>query len=226
MKKKINISNKTLNLINKKQIKPIPKWEFVVKNWGLWSGLILCLILLVVGFGFSMFGIIDNIIVPYLWLFIAAIFLLISYFLFEKTKGAYHFPRWQVLFSMLVIALVLGTTFFKMGLASRFDNSLENNFPGYRRMVPMRIQAWSNPQSGYLSGTITKVVDTKNFKLKDFSGKSWTITGSNILIRGRVTIKVGEEIKLIGSQRDDDTFLAKEIRPWTSPGQNMMKENY
>lgn len=225
MKKKINISDKALNIINQKHLKPIPRWEFVAKNWGLWVGLFLCLILLIVGFGISIFGVIDNIIVPYLWLFIAVIFLVISYFLFEKTKGAYHFPKWQVFTAIVLIGLIIGTAFFKMGLASRLDNNLENNFPGYRRVVPMRIQAWSQPQSGYLSGTITKIIDTNNFELKDFSGKFWIIIGNNTLIRGRVTMAVGAEIKLIGSQTGDNAFTVGEIRPWTGMGQSMLKEN-
>ena len=226
MKKKKSISDQTLNIINRKKIKPIPKWEFVSKNWALWSGLILCLILLTLGFTLSIFGVVGNIIVPYLWLFIALTFIVLSYFLFEKTKGAYHFPKWQVIVSIIVLGLVVGTTFFKIGIASRLDNRLENGIPGYRRMVPMRIKAWSNPQSGYLSGTITKIIDTKNFELKDFLGKSWVITGDKILTRGRVTIAVGEEIKLIGSQTNKKTFLVKEIRPWVSKGQNMMKEKH
>lgn len=226
MKKKKSISDQTLGVINLRQIKPIPKWEFIARNWGLWTGLILCLILLVLGFALSIFGIVDNIIVPYLWLFIAAIFFALSYFLFEKTKGAYHFPRWQVIVAIIVLALVVGSAFFKIGLANRLDNSLENNFPGYRRMVPMRIQAWSNPGSGYLSGTITRVVDSDNFELKDFSNKSWIITSNNTLIRGRVVMTVGVEIKLIGSQTGDNAFIVREIRPWTGMGQNIMKENY
>ncbi|HBP51452.1 MAG: hypothetical protein US68_C0003G0003 [Candidatus Shapirobacteria bacterium GW2011_GWE1_38_10] len=226
MKKKKSISDQTLSVINRRQIKPIPRWEFIAKNWGLWTGLILCLILLVLGFALSIFGVVGNIIVPYLWLFIAAIFFGLSYFLFEKTKGAYHFPRWQVVVAIVALALIVGGAFFKIGLANRLDNSLENNFPGYRRVVPMRIQAWSNPGSGYLSGTITKIVDSDNFELKDFSGKSWIITANNTLIRGRVIMTVGEEIKLIGSQTADNAFSVREIRPWTGMGQNMMKENY
>jgi len=225
MKKKINISRQTLALIKSQHIKPIPKWEFIVKNWSLWTGLVLCLILLVVGFALSIFGVVDNVIVPYLWLFIAVIFFIFSYFLFEKTKGAYHFPRHQVILAIIAIALILGGVFFKIGLANRLDHSLENNFPGYRQMVPMRIQAWSQPQSGYLSGTITKIIDANNFELSDFSEKTWNISGQDILVRGLVTLTPGEKIKLIGTQTGANSFSVSEIRPWMGRGQNMMKEN-
>ncbi|MFA5025473.1 MAG: hypothetical protein WC503_03140 [Candidatus Shapirobacteria bacterium] len=225
MKKKINISDRTLNLIKRQHLKPIPKWEFIAKNWSLWSGLILCLILLILGFGLSIFGVVDNIIVPYLWLFIAIIFLLLSYFLFEKTKGAYRFQKWQVIASIAVIGLVIGSAFFKIGLANRLDQQLDRNIPYYRQMVPMKLETWSQPQSGYLSGTITKVIDSDNFELKDFNNKVWSISGQNVLIRGRVTISVGSEIKLIGSKAEGYSFIVEEIRPWVGLGQNMMKEN-
>lgn len=214
MKKKNSISDTTLKLIKKKHLKPIPKWEFIAKNWGLWTALILCLLLLILGFALSIFGVVDNIIVPYLWLFIAIIFFVLSYLLFQKTKHAYHFPRWQVIVVMTALALILGTTFFKIGLARRLDFSLENNIPLYRNVVPMKLQAWSRPELGYLSGTITKIVDNSNFEIIDFSGKSWQISGHNLTIKGRLILKIGTEVKIIGSQSGKDTFIASEIRPW------------
>lgn len=225
MKKKTNLSQQALELINKNQIKPIPKWEFVVKNWSLWAGLILCLFLLILGFGLSIFGVIDNTIVPYLWLFIAGIFLLLSFFLFEKTRGAYRFLRWQVVAVIVVIALLLGGAFFKIGLASRLDQQLDRNIPYYRQVVPIKLETWSRPESGYLSGTITKIIDANNFEIKDFNNKVWNISGQNILVRGRATIELGSEIKLIGSKSGDQSFNALEIRPWVGQGQNRLKEN-
>ena len=224
MKKKKSISDQTLSVINRRQIKPIPKWEFIAKNWSLWLGLIVSLVLLILGFALSIFGVVDNIIVPYLWLFIAIIFFILSYFLFEKTKKAYYFPHWQVITAIIALALIVGGALFKMGLASRLDKSLDN-VPYYRQMVPMKIAAWNNPQSGYLSGTITKIIDNNNFELKDFNDKVWNISGEDILIKGRIAIVRGVEIKLIGSQTTDNTFNVKEIRPWTGMDQNMMKEN-
>ncbi len=214
MKKKNSISDTTLKLINKKHLKPIPRWEFIVKNWGLWTALILCLLLLVLGFALSIFGVVDNIIVPYLWLFIAIIFFVISYLLFQKTKRAYHFPHWQIIIVMTALALILGTTFFKIGLARRLDSSLENRLPLYRHVVPMKLQAWSRPELGYLSGTISKIIDDSNFEITDFSGKKWQINGNNIIIKGRLKLDIGTEIKLIGSQSNKDTFTVSEIRPW------------
>ncbi len=214
MKKKNSISDITLKLIKKKHLKPIPRWEFIAKNWGLWTALVLCLLLLVLGFALSIFGLVDNIIVPYLWLFIAILFFVLSYLLFQKTKHAYHFPHWQVIIAMIVLAFIFGTAFFKVGFARRLDSSLENKIPRYRDVVPMKLQTWSRPELGYLSGTITKIVDDSNFEIIDFSGKTWHISGSNIIVKGRLTLNIGTDIKIIGSQSGKDTFTVSEIRPW------------
>jgi len=225
MKKKINISDKALKLINQNQIKPIPKWEFVFKNWGLWLGFGLCLILLILGISVSWFGLVDNVITPYFWLFIALAFFILAYLLFEKTKKAYHFPKWQIIISIILVGLIIGGVFFKIGLAANLDKQLDKNIPYYRQMVPKKMKVWNNPDSGYLSGTIIKITNNDDFKIKDFNDKVWTIKGQDALIKSRVKMEVGEEIKIVGNKNDNSNFKAKEIRPWNGMNKNMMKEN-
>lgn len=226
MKKKINISDQTLKLITQKQIKPIPKWEFIAKNISLWTGLFISLIILILGFGLSTFGLLDNIIIPYLWLFLTVLFFGLSYLLFTKTKNAYHFTKSQIFLFITMVGLIFGSLLFKIGIASRFDKNLGQRSDLYRQMVPMRLRAWSQPQNGYLSGTINTNDNNSVFTLTDFSGKLWQINFENAIIRGRVNLSINSQIKLIGSQSGNDSFVADEIRPWNGMGQNMMQENY
>lgn len=225
MKKKINISDKTLKLITKNQIKPIPRWEFVMKNLGLWITLLVSLLILIIGISISYFGLIDNLITPYLWYFIVLIFLGSSFILFNKTKRAYRFYSYQVLLPILFLGLVVGGVVFKLGLASKIDRSLESRSVLYRQMVPMRMVVWNNPREGYLSGKIISINNNSDFKIEDFDNNVWNISGTNINIRTRVQMVVGEEIKLIGTQLSNNSFSATEIRPWNGQGQNMLKEN-
>jgi len=87
MKKKTNISDKALELINQQKLKPIPRWEFVVKSWGLWMGFGASLVLLALGIGISWFGLAGNIIVPHLWLLVAIVFVVLAYLLFFRRKN-------------------------------------------------------------------------------------------------------------------------------------------
>ncbi|MBI2464674.1 hypothetical protein HYV64_00895 [Candidatus Shapirobacteria bacterium] len=225
MKKKINISDKTLRLIEQRQIKPIPRWEFIVKNWSIWLGFLTSLLLLMLGVAVSWFGLIDNIITPNLWVVVSIIFLTMSFLLFERTKKSYRFEKWQVGLVIVFVGLLMGGVLFRFGVASRIDRGMESRFSFYRQMVPMRMIVWNNPESGYLSGEIVSIYSASSFVIKDFNGKLWNINGNQPIVRGRVKMVVGEEIKLIGTLVSGDTFDAEEIRPWDGMGQNMMKEN-
>jgi len=224
MKQKINISDKTLKLIHQKQISPIPKWEFVAKNWLLWLGFTISLILLILGVSVSWFGLIDSIITPNLWIVMSIIFLSTSFLLFQKTKKSYRHIKWQVGLAIVIIGIIMGGILFRIGIASRIDRGLDSRYALYRQMVPMRMIVWNNPQSGYLSGEIIRLNSENDFVIRDFNGKQWDIQGKSPVIRGRVKMIVGEEIKLIGTLEDTDTFNVDEIRPWNGMGQNMMKE--
>lgn len=226
MKKKIKISDKALKLINQKQIKPIPKWEFMIKNLGLWLVFVLCLILLGIGISISLFGLVDDIIIPYLWVFFVFIFFGLSYLLFKKTKKSYRFNKSLILIFIILISITAGGILFKTGIANRIDKRLGAKSVYYRQIVPMKMQAWNNPSQGYLSGTIVKIIDNNNFEIKDFSNNSWKINGNNPIIRGRVLMENGQEVKLIGKQTDKNIFIVEEIRPWAGMGRNMLKENY
>lgn len=225
MKKKTNISDKALKLITQQQLKPIPKWEFLIKNCGLWLAFVICLIALILGISVSYFGLFDNLITSYFWIFIALLFLLSSYLLFEQTKKAYRLQKWQVIISLCFVGLIFGGILFKIGIANKIDKNLEMNLPYYRHLVPMKLQLWNNPSQGYLSGSIINLTTVDNFQLQDFNGKLWTIITNSPLIRGRVQMIVGQQIKLIGTQTGEYTFNVVEIRPWTGMGQDMMKEN-
>lgn len=225
MKKRINISNKTLKLINQRQMRPIPRWEFVAKNWSIWLGFGGSLLLVVLGVAVSWFGLIDNIITPDMWIMLALGFFGLSFFIFQKTKKAYRFDKKNVAAVLILVALMFGGILFRMGVASRIDRGMESRFSLYRQMVPMKMVAWNRPESGYLSGEITSLNDQSGFVIKDFNGKEWTVYGDQTVVRGRVKMLVGEEIKIIGLQVDTNTFKAEEIRPWNGMGQNMMKEN-
>lgn len=225
MKKKTNISDKALRLIEQKQMRPIPRWEFVAKYWTLWLGFGVSLLLVVLGVAVTWFGLTDNIITPYMWVVIALVFFGLTFYIFLKTKKAYRFDKKNIAATLVLVALIFGGILFRMGVGSRIDRGMESRFSLYRQMVPMKMVVWNSPESGYLSGEIISINSVSDFVIKDFSGKQWNINGNSPTVRGRVKIEVGEEIKLIGTLESSGTFKVDEIRPWNGMGQNMMKEN-
>lgn len=225
MKQKINISESTLKIIASNNLKPIPKWEFVAKNLGTWGVVGICIVLLVLSIGVAWFGIADDIITPYLWLIFVAVFAYLSTLIFYKTKRGYRVEKWQVTTVMIFLGVIIGGMIYRIGMASLIDRKLENNFGLYRMMVPMKTIVWNNPKQGYLSGEIINFTSANNFQVKDFENNIWQITSHNPIVRGRVKLEIGEQIKLIGKKNNQDEFVVEEIRPWNGQGQNKLKEN-
>jgi 4-amino-4-deoxy-L-arabinose transferase-like glycosyltransferase len=214
MKKQTKISEETLKIIQSKEIKPIPKWEFVAKNWLLWLMILGSLMLAIVGSSLSWFGLAGEEIEPYMGMILAGVFALGAYGLFERTKKAYRIQRWQVLGAIVIIGVVSGGIFYVTGMARNIDRGLEKNVPYYRNLAPLKVETWSQPENGRLSGKIEKILGNKRMEISDFEGKSWVVDFGQALVRGRVEMLVGEEIKVIGVMVQNGVFEASEIRPW------------
>ena len=121
------LSKNILDKITKEQIKPVPKWHFVVMYMALWI-----LILLAITLGSLAFGIIikeitgtewayvgqisesmENglgmiSILPYLWMIVFVICIYIAEIIFSKTRNAYKIaPIWIVIVVLLILLVLL-----------------------------------------------------------------------------------------------------------------------
>jgi len=99
-------------------LSPVDK-EIVINKFGLWAGLIISFFLLVLGISITWYCLVGKEFIPYVWLFIANVFLVLSYLLFEKTRRAYLCQRWQVVTLSAVTAYFIGTTLFILGIVNR-----------------------------------------------------------------------------------------------------------
>ncbi|MFZ5982714.1 MAG: hypothetical protein ACOYS2_04070, partial [Patescibacteria group bacterium] len=76
------------------------------------------------------------------------------------------------------------------------------------------LTVWSSPEKGLLSGEVGPMKGGMVFALLDFEGKRWMVKKEKAIVRPRVFLRPGEAVKIIGEMENEDTFLAKEIRPW------------
>ena len=51
-------------------------------------------------------------------------------------------------------------------------------------------------------------------QVMDADGFIWIVDKENSIIKGRVSVEIGERIKIIGNKTEDNYFRALEIRPW------------
>ena len=230
MEKEIKKSQKLLNEITAKQIKPSPRWHFVLQNYIFWSMFLIFIILGSVAFSIILYAATESdfdllsssgskieflfSILPLLWILFLAIFFLISVFGIRHTKTGYRYPLLKILSANVLLSILLGILFFYTGGAEKIEQIFAENVPVYKSFEERRISRWSNPESGFLAGVILENKNNEIILIEDFNGEQWEINIQNTIIRPRASLGLGGKIKIIGEVLEKDVFVAKEIRRW------------
>lgn len=231
-------SKKIIDKIKKENIKPMPKWYFVVPNTVIW--LVFIILVFIGAAAFSViilsiqqtdFDLISHIthsrielilgLLPFFWIVVLLIFLVAAIFTFRKSKKGYKFG-WPLLLGYSTLAsILLGTLFFLGDGSDWLENTFAEQVSYYESIHEKKQKIWMKPEDGFLSGTIEKV-DTNILQLIDFNAKKWDIDYKDVRIPQRVFLEKGTQIKLIGKITSVNTFQAKELRPWN--GKNGQKK--
>lgn len=224
------LGNKILELIKRNNIKPIPKWELLLRNSFIWFLTIVSIILGSFGFaviihmlrnndwdicrelgGNYLFFFIGSI--PYLWIIFLIISILIGEYYFQHTKDGYRYRAYGIFLAGIIITIIIGSVFYIFGFGQALDNALSKEIPLYEKYANPRTQTWSRPHSGRLGGTIIELSEKPNFKLRDFHGKKWLIINKENLEKTNI-MGVGIKIRITGRQIGPNEFEAWHIRPF------------
>lgn len=222
-----NVSQNILDKIKKEQIKPTPKWHFLLKKWLFWVFFVISIVI-----GSLAFGVMLRLLVhsdwdlapmlcgsywrcffqnlPYFWLLFLLAFIGLAYYHFRHTTTGYRYKSFWIVGGSVVISMLIGFTFFTIGVARHTEEIAEKHLPYYDKMVKHRRDVWQQPEKGHLAGKVVEVKPRKFLMLIDFGKKKWEVTIS----KKHPPIKQGMRIKVIGVQIGDGKFEAKEIRPW------------
>ncbi len=237
-KKKIDIMDNVLDKIEKEDIKPIPKWKFILTNIitgiVISTGLILGIIGLTMSFVYwsrldtDILHINSNVfeilrfILPIFWIVLIIISLAIAYFSFIKSEKGYKYSIGLILISFGLI--VIGSSIFSfyadqyIRFSNQFDRLVLREFNDPRYMM------WNRPDQGFIAGEVTKKLDEELYII-DFMGKSWIVDIRDTRYSMRFDIVEGIKIKIRGELINENTIKAIEIRPWDPPRRGCLQEN-
>jgi len=200
------VSQKTLDFIKKKNIKPVPRSIFILKNLIFWLLYIISLTIGAISTAIIIFDYQNHRLhqIPYIWFFLFLFFIVLSVFNFQKTKKSYLFPLPLILISNLFLSILFGSQVIKLNLNT------------YQKISPQVFTSWQDPKNGYLAGRVISAYSPTKYLFVDLAGNHWQLISPSPLI-------VGTQVKLIGTATDNN-FNIKEIRPWFGCGcQNKMK---
>lgn len=232
--------NKSPNIIDKiknKGIKQRPKWHFTLLRLFRRVCYVLCILIGAISFSiilfasqqsdFDLFSHMSHsrlelflAILPFFWVILLLIFLAFAVIIFRKSSRGYKY-HWLFLFGISAASSILiGTLFFKLGGAHQLEKAFATRVSAYESIQKQKVKAWSNPESGFLAGTLDEI-SKNNWQLIDFNNNYWKIEIEEALISRPVQLESGEKVKLVGDIIKANHFKAIEIRPWDGKRANI-----
>jgi hypothetical protein len=231
-----NLIRDTIDKIEKQRITPEPRHKYLVKKYGLW--LIFATVLVLTALSVSVAY--DNAknldwdlysfmyqsrlayflsTLPYFWIVLIVIFLLVAFFEIRKTETGYRYSRSKILLITIGGIVIFGISMSLLGFGGRLNSELTKEVPFYsQHMMVTKESQWMQPSKGFLAGTIVSVSE-KKLEIEDLNGGDWNINiDTNTSVKPSVEISREEMIKVIGTKTDENNFKAKEIRPWVDKG--------
>jgi hypothetical protein len=220
------LSDKILETIKERHIKPKARVKFILKQIGLWFLIVLALLffgLSLALFSLAMFDINWQLQGPinllfttkFFWFWLVAVVAVGAIFFkdIRLTKYGYRYKAVFIVTVLLLVGVVVGVAFRRNSVLTRIDSGL-SGMPFYQNNSSMMIDMWNRPNDGLLAGQVVAVESSDSFTLKDFNGQEWTVSAHKAIWRHNMTAEVGLEIKLIGTRLGSNGFDATDIRPW------------
>lgn len=235
-------SKNVLEKIKKFEIKPIPKWQFMLKDSFVKVLFGINIFLGSIGFGIVLYLLVNSEVlqdktldttlwerivlgIPYAWILLTIFFVFVAYYNFKNTQEGYRYDVIKIFLLSIFISFFLGSILYFTRLSERLNDLFVEKIPYYTHTLDLREKIWMRTEEGFLAGKIKSVDhEMKLFELIDLEGSVWEVTYGKAMVKSRVQLVEEEEIKIIGKRVSNNVFEALEIRPWGGSGR-FMQEN-
>ena len=223
-----------LEKIKAEKISPKPKWRFLLKNsliWTLGAGSLILgaistsLVFYMMTGEDSGIGRGPNIlealffVIPFFWIICLAIFAVSVFYYIKHTKKGYKYSAKQIILFIVAASLLLGGLLNLIGVDRLIDDELGERAPFYDRVINPRLDYWSNPDSGRLTGMVISQEDVDTYNLIDRNGEVWVIAFTN---DSHEEILIEHPVRLIGKKVAEHQFIIKDVMS-VGPGRGFFK---
>jgi hypothetical protein len=227
-----DISKKTLRKIKEQGIVPRTRGYFLLRRSTVWVLFGLSVVLGSIAASAAIFQIKNTewelfrhfrhsipefvlLFIPYFWGMFLIGFSIVAYYYFRQTKSGYRYRAATAVILSILISVICGMGIYSTGLSERMESLFEENLPFYHGVTAHNRMVWMAPDKGLLAGKIIELPKDEIIRIKDLDGKEWHVNVEGATWRGRLSPSMDLEIKLIGTRTGEESFSAKEIRPWS-----------
>ena len=233
-----NVSQDTLKKIKNKDIKPKPRWHFLLKDYVVWIFGFISLLVGSLSFSVVLYMLVNNdwdiysnisnslwqfilTPLPYFWLLFLLIFIGVAYYNFRHTKGGYKIAVHKLIAGSIIFSILFGSFLYKIGVAQTMDGLVIGNEYFYKKVINRRAGAWSQPDKGLLAGVLIYVEDEEHVTVKGLDGELWQVDVTEAELP-LLPVEISMPLKIIGEVQGDNIFKAKAIFPMK--GMRFMKD--
>lgn len=226
-------SEKLVQAIKEQDIRPYNQSRFIGQRLLLWTSFGIAVALGALAFSVILFAIQQSDfsvlqhlsdsrlelflgLLPFLWLGFLIVFLVLAMWRLQRAPRGYKFNSFRLAAYSALLSILLGTIFFLAGGAQQLEEAFALRVSFYESVQQKKIQVWSMPEAGHLSGQVQFTTQTE-MRLLDFHGQEWSIDFTEAFIPPFLELLPTDTIKLLGTKTGDHTFTAREIRPWGGP---------
>jgi hypothetical protein len=225
------LSKNVIEKIHEKDIKPLPKWMFILGHIAVWVLFVLSILIgsAAVALGLYKLFVVNDwgilgrlpggpvggflLVLPYMWILIMGLMVFVAYKLFEKTEKGYKVSPWIILALSIGASFVLGSLMFANRSAEGMENFMREKVPPYREYQEFREKVWHAPEKGILPGRILSIKNDSMIIMDDMSGTKWKVDISNAQIPPFMKLTVDDVVIAVGSVEGKAKFTAEGIRP-------------
>jgi hypothetical protein len=241
MNKSNTLDKKIIKVIEEKKLTPRPRWQFLFKNYLIWSGGVLSLLFGSLAFAMILFMLLNNdwrmyehisgsllkfiiLTAPYFWLLFLFVFITVTYFNLKHTKKGYRYPLLSIIIGSFALSMLLGCGLYATGLGQEIDDILGKRAPFYERFINRRMGMWANPDRGLLTGVIIDKISDNEYKLLDMERKEWLILMDKTTFVPEMILATGTPVRLTGKRLEENSFEVMRIMPM-GPGREFFRRS-
>lgn len=226
-----NLSNKILEKIKTENVRPKPRWYFILMHTLIALAIIFSIVIgsLAVAIIIRHFAWTDwelarqytgghirsfFLLLPYLWVVFIILAIFLADHLFKHTKKGHRIKPWIMIIASVLLSTNFGYIFYLAKLDRPIEATLKTNMPYYEVMEKQRNKLFAAPELGILAGEIKAINSANEWVVLDFRNHEWVVYTGDARFKNSFEPAPGIQIGMMGKVTEKDYFKAKVIGLW------------
>jgi len=145
------------------------------------------------------------------WLISLTLLILATVYGIRRTRRGYRYRFAGVIGASMAASVGLGALLHVTTVSERVNRYLTAHVPAYAKYAYLPYKGWNRPNNGYLGGAVLSVDNDHSLRLKDFSGREWTVDITVATIDTKDPLNDEDDVAIRGKKTAASEFKADSV---------------